>query len=86
MLSAAGELVTVLVGEGDQPGDQGGDQGGNQAGDQGGDQAGDQRGDQGATHELGTLLAEHLRRTHPEVEVVCYRGGPPGRPVQLGVE
>jgi DAK2 domain fusion protein YloV len=58
MVSAGGELVTVLLGEDEQDG----------------------------TNELASLLTEHLRRTHPEVEVVCYRGGPAGRPVQLGVE
>ncbi len=36
--------------------------------------------------ELGGLLERFLRRTHPEVEVVVYRGGPADRPVQLGVE
>lgn len=41
---------------------------------------------QGGTDELGELLVGHLRHTHPEVEVVRYRGGPAGRPVQLGVE
>ncbi|HEY2096067.1 MAG TPA: DAK2 domain-containing protein [Pseudonocardia sp.] len=41
---------------------------------------------QGGTDELGELLVGHLRHTHPEVEVVRYRGGPVGRPVQLGVE
>ena len=41
---------------------------------------------QGGTDELGELLVAHLRHTHPEVEVVRYRGGPAGRPVQLGVE
>jgi hypothetical protein len=41
---------------------------------------------QGGTDELGELLIGHLRHTHPEVEVVRYRGGPVGRPVQLGVE
>jgi len=41
---------------------------------------------QGGTDELGALLADHLRHSHPEVEVVRYRGGPTGRPVQLGVE
>jgi hypothetical protein len=35
---------------------------------------------------LGARLAEHLRRTHPEVEVLRYLGGPPERPIQLGVE
>jgi DAK2 domain fusion protein YloV len=58
MLTAGGELVTVLLGENRQ----------------------------GGTDELGRLLADHLRHTHPEVEVVRYRGGPVGRPVQLGVE
>jgi hypothetical protein len=41
---------------------------------------------QDGTDELGELLVGHLRHTHPEVEVVRYRGGPAGRPVQLGVE
>jgi DAK2 domain fusion protein YloV len=36
--------------------------------------------------ELGRMLQEHLRRSHPEVEVVLYRGGPAGAPLQLGVE
>jgi dihydroxyacetone kinase-like predicted kinase len=36
--------------------------------------------------ELGELLTDHLRYSHPEVEVVCYRGGPAQWPVQLGVE
>lgn len=58
MVSAGGELVTVLLGDDEQ----------------------------GGTDELGDLLAEHLRRTHPEVELACFRGGPAGRPVQLGVE
>ncbi|HEY2204113.1 MAG TPA: DAK2 domain-containing protein [Pseudonocardia sp.] len=39
-----------------------------------------------AADDLGAELAGHLRGTHPEVEVVRYRGGPAGRPVQLGVE
>jgi DAK2 domain fusion protein YloV len=38
------------------------------------------------TPELGGMLEEHLRRSHPEVEVVLYRGGPAGAPLQLGVE
>nr|WP_028924821.1 DAK2 domain-containing protein [Pseudonocardia acaciae] len=40
----------------------------------------------GGPDELGELLTDHLRHTHPEVEVVVYRGGPAERPVQLGVE
>lgn len=35
---------------------------------------------------MGELLEDHLRRTHPEVEVLVYRGGQAGRPVSLGVE
>ena len=55
MLISGGELVTVLLGEGDPDG-------------------------------LGTTLETHLRISHPEVEVVLYRGGPAGWPLQLGVE
>jgi fatty acid kinase len=43
-------------------------------------------GDGGDGGEIGELLTDHLRRTHPEVEVVVYRGGPADRPLQLGVE
>ncbi|WP_245606978.1 DAK2 domain-containing protein [Pseudonocardia spinosispora] len=35
---------------------------------------------------LGQQLADHLRHSHPEVDVVRYRGGPAGLPLQLGVE
>ncbi len=35
---------------------------------------------------MGELLEVHLRRTHPEVDVVVYRGGPAAHPVSLGVE
>jgi len=35
---------------------------------------------------IGELLERHLNRTHPEVDVVLYRGGPAGQPVALGVE
>lgn len=35
---------------------------------------------------LGERLAEYLRQSHPEVDVVRYAGGPAGRPLQLGVE
>lgn len=55
MLTAGGELVTVLLGADGPPG-------------------------------LGAVLENHLRRSHPEVEVVLYRGGPAGAPLQLGVE
>jgi hypothetical protein len=58
MLTAGGELVTVLLGE---PGAAG-------------------------SPDLGGLLEQHLRRGHPEVEVVLYRGGPAGSALQLGVE
>ncbi|GEL26325.1 dihydroxyacetone kinase [Pseudonocardia sulfidoxydans NBRC 16205] len=36
--------------------------------------------------ELGEHLAEDLRRTHPEVDVVVYRGGQIDFPLVLGVE
>jgi DAK2 domain fusion protein YloV len=36
--------------------------------------------------ELGEHLAEDLRRTHPEVDVVVYRGGQTDYPLVLGVE
>jgi DAK2 domain fusion protein YloV len=58
MLTAGGELVTVLLGA-KQP--------------------------TGAL-DLGAVLDEHLRHSHPEVEVVLYRGGPAESPLQLGVE
>jgi hypothetical protein len=35
---------------------------------------------------MGEMLESHLRRAHPEVDVVVYEGGPAGRPVALGVE
>lgn len=35
---------------------------------------------------LGEGLVEDLRRTHPEVDVVVYRGGQPNYPLILGVE
>lgn len=35
---------------------------------------------------LGERLAEDLRRTHPEVDVVLHRGGQPDFPLVLGVE
>lgn len=35
---------------------------------------------------LGGVLAEHLRRTHPEVEVTCYPGGDLASVLLLGVE
>jgi dihydroxyacetone kinase-like predicted kinase len=35
---------------------------------------------------LADLLARHLAGTHPEVELVAYRGGQPLYPVLLGVE
>jgi hypothetical protein len=55
MLTAGGELVTLLSGLDGAP-------------------------------DLGGMLEEYLRRGHPEVEVVRYRGGPAGAPLQLGVE
>ncbi|MCE3553053.1 DAK2 domain-containing protein [Pseudonocardia sp. RS11V-5] len=39
-----------------------------------------------APEELGSGLAEDLRRTHPEVDVVVYRGGQADFPLVLGVE
>ncbi|ODT97574.1 MAG: dihydroxyacetone kinase [Pseudonocardia sp. SCN 72-86] len=36
--------------------------------------------------ELGERLADDLRRTHPEVDVVVYRGGQTDFPLVLGVE
>jgi uncharacterized protein len=57
MLTAGGELVTVLAGPPSEP-----------------------------ERDLGALLEEHLRHSHPEVEVVVYRSGPDGPPLQLGVE
>jgi dihydroxyacetone kinase-like predicted kinase len=35
---------------------------------------------------LGEMLESYLRRTHPEVDVRLYRGGPVGQPLALGVE
>ena len=55
MLSAGGELVTVVVGA-------------------------------DATLDLGGRLADHLRRTHVEVDVQVYDGGQQLYPVLLGVE
>ncbi|GEL19275.1 DAK2 domain-containing protein [Pseudonocardia asaccharolytica] len=39
-----------------------------------------------ADDELGERLAEDLRRTHPEVDVLVYRGGQTDYPLMLGVE
>ncbi|MCW0211853.1 MAG: DAK2 domain-containing protein [Pseudonocardia sp.] len=39
-----------------------------------------------ADEELGTRLAEDLRRTHPEVDVAVFRGGQTDFPLVLGVE
>ncbi|MFC5995236.1 DAK2 domain-containing protein [Pseudonocardia hispaniensis] len=39
-----------------------------------------------AHDELGERLAEDLRRTHPEVDVLLYRGGQTDYPLMLGVE
>ncbi|MEQ3554786.1 DAK2 domain-containing protein [Pseudonocardia nematodicida] len=55
MLTAGGELVTVLLGAAAEDG-------------------------------LGEQLAEDLRRTHPEVDVVVHRGGQTDFPLVLGVE
>ena len=55
MLTAGGEIVTALLGD-------------------------------GADDALGTGLAADLRRTHPEVDVVVYRGGQTDYPLVLGVE
>jgi dihydroxyacetone kinase-like predicted kinase len=40
----------------------------------------------GTEADLGPMLEEHLRRGHPEVEVVVYQGGPDGPPLRVGVE
>ena len=40
----------------------------------------------GAPAGLGESLAEDLRRTHPEVDVVVYHGGQSDHPLLLGVE
>ncbi len=40
----------------------------------------------GAPPDLADGLVADLRRTHPEVDVIVHRGGPAGRPVELGVE
>ena len=71
MLTTGGELVTVLLGDDPARGE--------------GDGLGSATVD-GGHRALGALLAAHLRRTHPEVEVLRYLGGPPERPIQLGVE
>ncbi|QUH04566.1 DAK2 domain-containing protein [Saccharopolyspora erythraea] len=42
--------------------------------------------DTGAPESLPEVLAEHLRRTHPEVELNCYPGGELGAVLLLGVE
>jgi DAK2 domain fusion protein YloV len=55
MLTAGGELVTALLGE-------------------------------GVDAALGEGLATDLRRSHPEVDVVVYRGGQTDYPLVLGVE
>ncbi len=55
MLTAGGEIVTALLGE-------------------------------GADDALGDGLAADLRRTHPEVDVMVYRGGQTDCPLVLGVE
>jgi uncharacterized protein len=55
MLTAGGELVTALLGE-------------------------------GVEDTLAEGLAADLRRTHPEVDVVVYRGGQTDYPLVLGVE
>nr|WP_239029456.1 DAK2 domain-containing protein [Pseudonocardia acidicola] len=39
-----------------------------------------------ADDELGERLADDLRRTHPEVDVLVYRGGQTDYPLVLGVE
>jgi DAK2 domain fusion protein YloV len=39
-----------------------------------------------APDRLPELLERHLVATHPEVELVVYRGGQPGYPVLIGVE
>jgi dihydroxyacetone kinase-like predicted kinase len=39
-----------------------------------------------ADEELGTRLADDLRRTHPEVDVAVFRGGQTDFPLVLGVE
>ena len=40
----------------------------------------------GASPELAADLVADLQRTHPEIDVIVHRGGPPGHVLELGVE
>lgn len=42
--------------------------------------------DEGAPESLASDLDEHLRRTHPEVELACYPGGQLGATLLVGME